>query len=82
MNCGKHGILFCPYCQIVLYIIKNKVIDTTQLDDNNHLVVLLNYQPIMCTKHRNKVIDDVSTGYHWRTRKCIIKYSKFFVYML
>lgn len=41
------------------YIFKNKVIDTTQLYDNNHSVVLLNYQPIMCTKHRNKAIDDV-----------------------
>lgn len=80
--CGKHGILFCFYCQTVLYIIKNKVIDTTQLYDNNHSVVLLNYQPIMCTKHRNKAIDDVSAGYHWRTRKCIIKYSEFFSYML
>lgn len=39
---------------------------------------MLNYQPIMCTKHRNKAIDDVSAGYYWRTRKCIIKYSDFF----
>lgn len=71
--CGKHSILFCLYCQATLYIIKKKVIDTTQLNDNNHSVVLLNYQPIMCTKHCNKVIDDVSIGYHWRTRKYIIK---------
>ena len=30
-----------------------------KLDNNNHSVFLLNYQLIMCTKHRNKVIDDV-----------------------
>ena len=30
-----------------------------KLDNNNHSVFLLNYQIIMCTKHRNKVIDDV-----------------------
>ena len=29
-----------------------------KLDNNNHSVFLLNYQLIMCTKHRNKVIDD------------------------
>lgn len=30
-----------------------------KLDNNNHSVFLLNYQLIICTKHRNKVIDDV-----------------------
>ena len=30
-----------------------------KLDNNNHSVFLLNYQLIMCTKHRNKVIDDI-----------------------
>ena len=29
-----------------------------KLDNNNHSVFLLNYQLIMCTKHRNKMIDD------------------------
>ena len=70
------NILFCFYCQTVLYIIKNKVIDSTQLYDNNHSVVLLNYQPIMCTKHRNKAIDDVSTGYHWRHAIILLYFEK------
>ena len=30
-----------------------------KLDNNNNSVFLLNYQFIMCTKHRNKVIDDI-----------------------
>lgn len=78
MNCVKHGILFCLYCQTVLYIIKNKVIDTTQLYDNNHSVVLLNYQPIMCTQHRNKAIDDVYCRISLENEKIYYKIQRVF----
>lgn len=78
MNCGKHGILFCLYCQTVLYIIKNKVIDTTQLYDNNHSVVLLNYQPIMCNKHHSKAIDDVYCRISLENEKMYYKIQRVF----
>ena len=76
--CCKHGILFCLCCRTVLYIIKNKVIDTTQLYDNNNSVVLLNYQPIMCTKHRNKAIDDVYCRISLENEKIYYKIQRVF----
>lgn len=76
--CGKHGILFCFYCQTVLYIIKNKVIDSTQLYDIKHSVVLLTYQPIMCTQHRNKAIDDVYCRISLENEKIYYKIQRVF----
>lgn len=49
-----------------------------QLYDNNHSVVLLNYQPIMCTKHRNKAIDDVYCRISLENEKMYYKIQRVF----
>ena len=64
MNCDKHGVF--DFCILLCYsLLINKsvvliiwVINTMQLDTNNHSVFLLHYHLIMCVKYRNKVIDD------------------------
>ena len=64
MNCDKHGVF--DFCILLCYsLLINKsvvliiwVINTMQLDTNNHSVFMLHYHLIMCVKYRNKVIDD------------------------
>ena len=64
MNCDKQGVF--DFCILLCYnLLINKsvvliiwVINTMQLDTNNHSVFLLHYHLIMCVKYRNKVIDD------------------------
>jgi putative transposase len=64
MNCDKHGVFdFCV--QLCYHLLINRsvvliiqVINTMQLDTNNHSVFMLHYHLIMCVKYRNKVIDD------------------------
>jgi putative transposase len=64
MNCDKHGVFdFCVFLCYHLFINKSvvliiQVINTMQLDTNNHSVFMLHYHLIMCVKYRNKVIDD------------------------
>ena len=64
MNCDKYGVF--DFCILLCYdLIINRsvvliieVINTMQLDTNNHSVFMLHYHLIMCVKYRNKVIDD------------------------
>ena len=64
MNCDKYGVF--DFCILLCYdliinrsvVLIIKVINTMQLDTNNHSVFLLHYHLIMCVKYRNKVIDD------------------------
>ena len=64
MNCDKNGVF--DFCVLLCYnLIINRsvvliieVINTMQLDTNNHSVFMLHYHLIMCVKYRNKVIDD------------------------
>ncbi len=64
---------FLPLLSNSIIYNQKKVIDITQLNDNNHSVVLLYYQPIMCTKHRNKAIDDVSSRISLENEKMYYK---------
>ena len=60
----KQGVF--DFCILLCYnLLINKsvvliiwVINTMQLDTNNHSVFMLHYHLIMCVKYRNKVIDD------------------------
>ena len=64
MNCDKYGVF--DFCILLCYdliinrsvVLIIKVINTMQLDTNNHSVFLLHYHLIKCVKYRNKVIDD------------------------
>jgi putative transposase len=64
MNCDKHGVF--DFCVLLCYhllinrsvVLIIQVINTMQLDTNNHSVFMLHYHLIMCVKYRNKVIDD------------------------
>ena len=60
----KHGVF--DFCILLCYnlvinrsvVLIIEVINTMQLDTNNHSVFMLHYHLIMCVKYRNKVIDD------------------------
>ena len=59
MNCEIHGVDF--FRQLLYTVISRnsrKVVNTMELETNNHSVFLLQYHLIMCIKYRNQVIDD------------------------